>query len=183
MEEFQTPIVPVYHSTEEEKVVFYKKTYGHVAGGVLAFVVMESILLQSDVVVNFMLSMTGGFKWLALLVGFMFITNYAERAAMKTMDRNKQYLAYGLYILAEAIIFVPLLDIAMDVSGGLDLINQAAIVTLSLFSGLSAIVLLTKKDFSFLRSALTVGFFIAIRLNSNLETVIKVGLLMLSTIK
>ena len=49
-------------------------------------------------------------------------------------------------------------------SGGMDLLNQAAIVTLSLFGGLSAVVLVTKKDFSFLRSALTVGFFIALGL-------------------
>jgi FtsH-binding integral membrane protein len=37
-------------------------------------------------------------------------------------------------------------------------------MTLSLFSGLTAIVLLTKKDFSFLKSALAVGFFIALGL-------------------
>jgi FtsH-binding integral membrane protein len=44
----------------------------------------------------------------------------------------------------------------------LEILNQAAILTLSLFSGLSAVVLLTKKDFSFLRSALAIGFFIAL---------------------
>ena len=78
--------------------------------------------------------------------------------------KNKQYLAYGLYILAEAFIFVPLIYIALSITGGGELINQAAIVTLSLFTGLSAIVFVTKKDFSFLRSILTVGFFIALGL-------------------
>ena len=46
----------------------------------------------------------------------------------------------------------------------MELLNQAAIVTLSLFSGLTAVVFVTKKDFSFLKSALTIGFFIAIGL-------------------
>ena len=99
-----------------------------------------------------------------MLIGFMFITQYAESTALKTSDKNKQYMAYGLYILAEAIIFIPLLYIAIMYSGGLELINQAAIVTLSLFSGLTAVVFVTKKDFSFLRSILTVGFFIALGL-------------------
>jgi FtsH-binding integral membrane protein len=35
---------------------------------------------------------------------------------------------------------------------------------LSLFTGLSAVVLFTKKDFSFLKNILTIGFFIALGL-------------------
>ncbi len=150
--------------SDTDKVAFYKKTYGHVAGGVLAFILFEYLLLQSDAIVNFALSMTQGWRWLVMLGGFMFITNYAEGLALKTQDKNKQYLAYGLYILAEAFIFVPLIYMAIVFTESFDLLNQAAIVTLSLFTGLSAIVLVTKKDFSFLKSALTVGFFIALGL-------------------
>ena len=148
-----------------ERVAFYKKTYAHVAGGVLVFILFEYLLLQSDAIVEFALSMTDGYKWLIMLGGFMFITNYAEKMALKTPDKGKQYLAFGLYILAEAFIFVPLIYIAayyMD--SGPELLNQAAIVTLALFTGLSAVVFVTKKDFSFLRTGLTIGFFIAIGL-------------------
>ncbi len=147
-----------------ERVEFYKKTYSHVAGGVLFFILIEYLFLQSDMIVNFALSLTEGYKWLFMLGGFMFITNYAEKMTLKAPEKNVQYLAYGLYIIAEAFIFVPLIYIAIMLTNGPDLINQAAIVTLSLFSGLSAIVFVTKKDFSFLRSILTVGFFIAIGL-------------------
>ncbi|MFP4844863.1 Bax inhibitor-1 family protein [Winogradskyella sp. PE311] len=148
-----------------ERVAFYKKTYSHVAGGVLVFILFEWLLLQSDTIVNFMMSMTEGYKWLLMLGGFMLATNYAEGMALKTNDKNKQYLAYGIYIFFEALIFVPLIAIAayyMD--SGPEILNQAAIVTLALFTGLSAVVLLTKKDFSFLKTGLTVGFFIAIGL-------------------
>ena len=110
-----------------------------------------------------MLLMTEGWRWLIMLGGFMFMTNYAESSAMKTKDKNKQYIAYGIFILAEAIIFIPIIYIVMY-SGGIELLNQAAIVTLSLFSGLTAVVFVTKKDFSFLKSALTISFFIAIGL-------------------
>ncbi len=154
----------VSHLTNEEQVAFYKRTYSHVAGGVLVFIIFEYLLLQSDVIVNFMLSMIDGWRWLIMLGGFMFITNYAESMALKTPDKNKQYLAYGLYILAEAFIFLPLIYIAIAYTENFDLLNQAAIVTLALFTGLSAIVFVTKKDFSFLKAGLTVGFFIALGL-------------------
>lgn len=149
---------------EVDKVAFYKKTYSHVAAGVLVFILFEYLLLQSETIVNFMLSMLDGYKWLIMLGGFMFITNYAEKMTLKAPERNTQYLAFGLYILAEAFIFVPLIYMAIAYTQSFDLLNQAAIVTLSLFTALSAIVLMTKKDFSFLKSGLTIGFFIAIGL-------------------
>ena len=143
--------VMVSSLSEVERAAFYKKTYTHVAGGVLAFVLFEYLLLQSDTVVEFMMSMTQGYKWLLLLGGFMLATNYAEGMALKTTDRNMQYLAYGIYIFFEAVIFVPMIYIAayyMD--SGSEILNQAAIVTLALFTGLSAAVLLTKTDFSYI---------------------------------
>lgn len=151
--------------SQAERVGFYKKTYAHVAGGVLIFIMFEYLLLQSDALVNFMLGMTEGYKWLIMLVGFMLVTNYAESTAMRTADKNKQYLAYLLYILAQAIIFIPLIYIAaVYMETGEEILNQAAVVTLALFTGLSAVVFFTKKDFSFLKTGLTIGFFIAIGL-------------------
>lgn len=151
--------------SEIERAAFYRKTYGHVAGGVLVFVLFEYLLFQSDTIVEFMLSMTEGYKWLLMLGGFMLATNYAEGMALRTSDKNMQYLAYGIYIFFEALIFVPMLYIAMYyMESGPEILNQAAIVTLALFTGLSAAVLMTKTDFSFLKTGLTIGFFIAIGL-------------------
>lgn len=151
-------------STNEARVEFYKKTYAHIAGGVFLFIVFEYLLLQSDTIVEFMLSMTEGYKWLIMLGGFMLITNYAESTALKTTDKNVQYMAYAGYVFMQAVIFVPLLYIAIYYTDGAALIEQAAIVTLGLFVGISSIVFITKKDFSFLKAGLTVGFFIAVGL-------------------
>jgi len=148
-----------------ERAAFYRKTYTHVAGGVLAFILFEYLLLQSETVVEFMLSMTEGYKWLLMLGGFMLATRYAESLAMKTTDKNTQYLGYGIYIFFQALIFVPLIFIAaFYMEAGREILYQAAIVTLGLFTGLSAVVLMTKSDFSFLKTGLTIGFFIAIGL-------------------
>lgn len=160
---FETKLLT--NATDAERVDFYKRTYAHVAGGVLVFIVFEYLLLQSEAIVSFMMSMTEGYKWLLMLGGFMFITSYAERMTLKSPDKNKQYLAYGLYILAQAFIFVPLIYIAAHyMDSGAEILNQAAIVTLGLFTGLSAVVLMSKRDFSFLKTGLAVGFFIVIGL-------------------
>lgn len=151
-------------STDQVRVAFYKKTYAHVAGGVLLFVLFEYLLLQSDTLVNFMLSMTQGWRWLVMLGGFMLVTNYAESTILKTADKNIQYMAYALYVFAQAIIFVPLLYIAIYYTESAELVQQAAIVTLALFAGITAVVFVTKKDFSYIKSGLTVGFFIAMGL-------------------
>ena len=152
--------------TTEARAAFYRKTYTHLALAVLLFILVEMVFFQIPALLEFALSLTQGWTWLLLLGGFMFITNYAEKMAMSSHDKNKQYLALLLFVVAEAFIFIPLLFIAIVYAGdgGFDLINQAGILTVSLFIGLSAVVLLTKKDFSFLRSILAITGFVAIGL-------------------
>lgn len=67
-----------------------------------------------------------------------------------------------MYIVAEAFIFVPLLYIAMASTGDYSILNQAFLVTLFLFVALTAVVFITGKDFSFLKTAITVGSIVAI---------------------
>ena len=167
MENHQVPQVKVVSQlSDQARVAFYKKTYAHLAGAVLLFILVETLFFQIDAIVNFALSLTQGYLWLVMLGGFMLVTNYAERLAMSTNNIKTHYAGLVLYVIAEAFIFIPLIFIAilMAEEGAFDILNQAAILTLSLFTGLSAIVFITKKDFSFMKSALTVGFFIALGL-------------------
>ena len=147
---------------DNERAIFYRKTYSHVALALLVFVLVEYVLLQSETIVTFMLSLTQGYLWLLLLGGFWLATNFAENLA-HNLSRNMQYAGLFLYAFAEAIIFVPILYIAIYYSSA-DVLQQAATVTVFLFLGLSAVALFTKTNFSFLRSALTIGFFIALGL-------------------
>ena len=165
MEEFR-PALPVSALAEDKKVAFYKKTYTYLAFSVLLFVVVEYLFLQSEFIVNIGLKMTQGWTWLIVLGLFMFATNYAEKLALKTKDKTTHHIALFIYVLAEAFIFVPLIFIALQYTEttGTDVLTQAAIMTLALFTGLSAVVLMTKKDFSFLSSILTIGGFLAMGL-------------------
>lgn len=151
-------------SSLSEKTEFYKKTYTHVALGVLVFIMVISFFLSTPMIRDFALSLTQGKMWFLMLGGFMFITHQAEKMAIKSHDRNKQYIGFGIYIVAEAFIFIPMIYMAMSMTNGVDLIQQAGILSVSLFAGLSAAVIFTNKDFSFLKTALTVGGFIALGL-------------------
>ncbi|WP_298954008.1 Bax inhibitor-1 family protein [uncultured Nonlabens sp.] len=166
---YDTSIQPLSIVNDEARAIFYKKTYGHVAIATLLFVIIEAILLRIEPLVNFMFSLTQGWTWLLVLGAFMMATSYAEKMAHKSHDRRQQYLGLFLFVVAEAVIFLPLIAMALQYQAALqggesNLLSQAAILTLALFTALSAVVLITKKDFSFLKSILSVGFIIAIGL-------------------
>jgi hypothetical protein len=77
-----------------------------------------------------------------------------------------QYAAFGAFVALWAVMFVPILAIAMlmDAESGGNMIESAAITTVAGCVGLIATVMITRKDFSFLRGILVWGFFIAIGL-------------------
>jgi len=139
---------------------FIRRTYMHLALAILAFIGLESVLLSLQPVRNAAISVmqSGGLAWLAVLGGFIVVGWIARSFASSAQSLPKQYIGLGLYIVAEAIIFVPLLLLAQIQAGSNTLIYQAGIVTLLLVFGLTATVFITRKDFSFMGSFLAIGF-------------------------
>ncbi len=95
------------------------------------------------------------YGWLVVLGLFMLVSYVAENWAQSAVSPATQYLGLGLYVVAEAVIFVPLLYIAKTIDPGI--ITSAATATLALFAALTAVVFITRKDFSFLRTVLVFG--------------------------
>ncbi len=147
-------------ASDLEKATFYKKTYLHVAYALLAFILVETLLLQLVPAEMIISMISGRFVWLFIIGLFWLGTTMSNKMAFAP-TQNQQYLGLGLYVLLEAIIFLPMITIAMLYAGG-GMIMQAAVITLFMFSGLTAVVFFTKTDFSFLRTALIVGGFISL---------------------
>lgn len=147
-------------ASDLEKATFYKKTYLHVAYALLAFILVETLLLQLVPAEMIIAMISGRFVWLFIIGLFWLGTTMSNKMAFAP-TQNQQYLGLGLYVLLEAIIFLPMITIAMLYAGG-GMIMQAAVITLFMFSGLTAVVFFTKTDFSFLRTALIVGGFISL---------------------
>jgi FtsH-binding integral membrane protein len=151
----------VSEASDIERATFFRKTYSHVAFAILAFIVVETILIKV-VPYDVIAWMLGGkYVWLFVLGLFWLGSTMSNKLAFHP-SQNQQYLGLGLYILLEAIIFLPMIVIALVMVDGPNLLYQAAIITLFMFSGLTAVVFFTKTDFSFLRTIITVGGFIAL---------------------
>ncbi|MBC2603630.1 Bax inhibitor-1/YccA family protein [Puniceicoccus vermicola] len=142
---------------------FIRRVYGHLAAAIVAFALIEAFILQLEITRTLSAKvLQAPMGWLLVLGGFM-IVGFMGRRLASSQSRQMQYAGLGLYIVAEAIIFAPLLLLANAYAGG-GVILQAAIMTGLLFAGLTATVFITRKDFSFLGSILTIGGFVAIGL-------------------
>ncbi|MBX3175975.1 MAG: Bax inhibitor-1/YccA family protein [Candidatus Hydrogenedentes bacterium] len=137
-------------ASRDERAAFITKTYVHLFAAILAFVVLEAVVLSLPITASFVGWIAGTqFGWLAVLGGFMAVSWIANSWAQSGASLGLQYAGLSLYVVAEAIIFAPLLYIAANF-GPAGVIPSAAILTGCVFTGLTSIVFFTRKNFSFL---------------------------------
>ncbi|HRE84083.1 MAG TPA: Bax inhibitor-1 family protein [Opitutaceae bacterium] len=158
----RNPFVTVAESSDSDRALFIRRTYLHLAGAIIAFIGLEYVLLNSQLGLDIArLMLSGQYSWLIVLGSFMAVSWLADKWARSNSGPAVQYLGLGLYTVAQAIIFLPLMFMAAHYSSP-DVIPMAGIITGLLFAGLTATAFLTRKDFSFLRSILTIGGFVAL---------------------
>lgn len=130
---------------------FISKTFNHLGGAILGFTAIEVILFKTgvaEVLAKGMMSMS----WLIILGAFMLVGWLASRTAHTVESLAMQYVALAAYVLAEAIIFIPILFIANQVAPGA--IANAGLITVLATIGLVGVAYMSRKDFSFLGSIL-----------------------------
>ena len=114
------------------------------------------------------MAMGGRWSWLLVMGAFMAVGYAAERMARSNTSQGVQLAGLALFVVAQSFIVQPMLWIAIAMgtkSGNFDpqtTIMQAAGITGVVFVGLTSIVFITKKDFSFMRGVLTVLSFAAL---------------------
>ena len=137
---------------------FIMLTYLHLFGAVMAFIAIEVGLFSLGLAAPIAQAMLGT-SWLLVLGGFMVASWLATHMAHRAESLPAQYAALALFVVAEAVIFIPLLAIASYAAPGA--ISSAGWVTALGFAGLTAVVFTTRKDFSFMGSLLRWGFIVA----------------------
>jgi FtsH-binding integral membrane protein len=147
-------------ASTSERTTFIRKTYLHLAGAVMAFVLLEGLLLA--VLPANLLGALRGPAWFLILGGFMLISWLANSWAQSNTSQGMQYLGLSLYVAAEALIFWPIMKMSLiiDPSGSIPL--QAGVITAIVFGGLTAMVFLTGADFSWLGRFLWLAGLIAL---------------------
>jgi FtsH-binding integral membrane protein len=150
-----------------ERAGFIRRTYAHLALAILAFTGIEALIFGvliphtpgfHEGLVGFL---SNRFSWLIVLGLFIGASYLANYWAMQGGSPGLQYAGLGLYVLAEALIFVPILYVAMVAMNDYAIVAQAGILTLCLFAGLTAVVFTTGKDFSFLGPIIAIASLVA----------------------
>ena len=134
-----------------ERAAFIKRTYMHLGGAVVAFILLEAVLM--NVVGPRLLHMMGTTPWapLILIGAFMAVGWLARSWADSDASPQLQYAGLGLYVLAQAVILAPLMLIADRMSGPNENIPlMAGVITGIIFLGLTALTLISGADFSWM---------------------------------
>ena len=145
-----------------DRAEFIRLTYIHLGGAILAFAAVAALLVNSPFApAMYAWIGAGSFNWLLLLAAFTGAGWLANRWAMSGTSQAMQYAGLGLYVVAEAIIFVPILYIAVRFTDS-NVLPTAGLLTGVVFGGLTAINFVTKKDFSFLGRVLQLATLAAV---------------------
>jgi FtsH-binding integral membrane protein len=138
---------------------FIVRTYNHLFGAIVLFALIEIGLFMSGLALPIAQALLGT-SWLLVMGGFIVVSWMASRVAHTSGSRGKQYAALGAFVVAEALIFVPLLYMANEYAPGA--IQSAGMVTMAGFAALTGIAFYTRKDFSFLGGLLKWGMALAL---------------------
>ena len=151
--------VPVIELDDKSRGRFIARTYNHLFAAICTFTLIEIGIFQSGLAEPIAKAMLGH-SWLWVLGGFMVLSWFARSVVYKTESKASQYAALAVYVIGQALIFVPLLFIADKYAPGA--IASAALITFIAFTVLTLVVFITRKDFSFLRGILMWGGIIAL---------------------
>ena len=143
--------IPVIQLDAQSRGTFIARTYSHLFGAIALFTLIEVFFFQSGWARPMAASMLST-SWLLVLGGFIVLSWLARYAAQRASSVPIQYAALFMYVLGQAVIFVPLLFVAEAYAPGV--ITSAAIVTALGFTSLTLLVFALRKDFSFLRGIL-----------------------------
>jgi FtsH-binding integral membrane protein len=154
-----TSAVAVAALPVDARATFITRTYVHLYGAIVGFTRFEALLFMTGLalpIARAFLSVSG----LWVLGGFVLVSWLASRVAHTAQSMAVQYLALAGYVVAEGLIFVPMLLIAQYFAPGT--IQAAALLTLLGFTALTVIVYVTRQNFSFLGPFLCFGGVVAL---------------------
>jgi hypothetical protein len=127
---------------------FIMRVYGYLMAAIAAFILIEVWLFRSGKAATLAGALIGT-NWMLVLGGFMLVGWLARGVAGRAASPAAQVAGLALYVVAQAIIFTPMIYIADRYAGG-GVIASAAVLTGLAFTGLTLIAWQTRRDFTFL---------------------------------
>lgn len=145
----------------DARMAFIRRTYLHVTGAVLAFAALSAGFQAAGIgEAIYRWAVGGKWSWLLLIGAFALVGWMVRGLARSTSSVGLQYAGLAGYVLIEGVIFSPMIFRASQMGG--HVLPTAAGLTLLAFGGLSAFVITTKKDFTFLGPILAIAGLVAL---------------------
>lgn len=141
------------YAAESERTTFIRRTYAHLAAAVAMFVGLETLyfsMIPAETMRNILGAMTGGYAWLIVMFAFVGVSWLANSWAQSSTSSAMQYAGLLLYVVAESVIFIPILCVAQLIDRNGMIIQNAGLLTLIVFGGLTLMVFVTKADLSWM---------------------------------
>lgn len=158
-----------------DRAAFYRRTYGLVAAAFAGFAALLALFFvgfDQKTGIAFalftglgsMIQSLGGWSILLVMVAFWGANSVAQSMAFNRASRASQYAGLGIFVVLEALIFIPLIGYVVLTSNGdaMSVLKPAGIVTGAIIAALTALVFMTNMDFSFLKVAIVIGSFAAL---------------------
>jgi FtsH-binding integral membrane protein len=153
-----------------DRIAFLRKTYTLLTVALAAFAGTTAGIIKFAPELSLRFSawaFQGQLTWLLVIGLFMAVGFVAQKLAMSETSRGLQFIGLAIAVVAQAVLLQPMIWILMykfgnhaDMTGQAGVIlGEAVVITLAIFGGLTATVFVTKKDFSFMRGALTIASF------------------------
>jgi len=144
---------------DDARATFITRTYVHLYGAIVGFTLFEALLFMSGLAMPLARAFLS-VSWLWILGSFVLVSWLASRIAHNAESLAVQYFALAGYVVAEGLIFAPMLLVAQLFAPGT--IQAAATITLLAFTALTVIVHVTRRNFSFLGPFLWFGGVVAV---------------------
>ncbi len=149
-------------SNVEARAGFIVKTYLHVFASIIVFIALETLLISAgagEALIRTLQGMGNPFIPMLLIFGLFIGGTFAAQALANSRSLPMQYAGLGLYTAIETLFFLPILSYLILRAGdrGVMIITAAGGTTFLLTAALTAVVFITRRDFSFLRGVLWFG--------------------------
>lgn len=143
----------------KDRKLFIKKTYTHLLLGIVAFFVLSFIIGNSVIGSIFAPFVLGNyFLIIAVLIVFGIIHTFLQDIMEFSNKKLFQYSAFIIYITLESILISPIIFLLKDTL----IFPIAFLMTFAIFAVITLIAFVTKKDFEFLGSFLTMGLILGL---------------------
>lgn len=151
------------HAPVNERMAFIKRTYALLFAAVMALIAIEAFLIKTEIGHDVLKTIGGNpillIGTLVLLIVSCFASHYLARSGASPMV---QCLGLAMEVFVWSVLLLPAMYICSVTPAYQNVPLQAGILTLVVFGGLTAVVLVSKRDFSFLGKILFVLSLVAL---------------------